>query len=306
MEKFIKQLRNIIVEHKVSCSCFAIDTKLKVGIKIGLSSKCINDFLVDCLNYLCDREFLKMQLGEYPIATPKDFVETIESTDDKISSTLSSLLLIPVNVETNVTDLSKYKAYMLVIETSKSKYYFLTKRTPFISYKKKNFFFAMFSNNDYKILDDNVIRLVKHFDCIIIENTCYMIGMNGRTLLGLNNIAKDNSLKNKERLIQEGIISRKSASLITSYMNKPGKAQCLSEVNENLMNLFGHINADNKKTISERYRLKIIEETDGKFYIDVSDEKNLEDLIATLTNKRGKNFDNETVETKSPFITKHP
>lgn len=304
MEEFIKQLKSLITTSKGSCSCFAVNTKRKIGMKIGLSSQQIYEFLIDCLNYLCNKKFSKMQLGDYPIATPKDFVEKIESTDSRISSVLNSLLNIPVNAETNVTDLSKYNAYMVVVTTSESKHYFFTKRTPFIAYKKNNFIYAMFSQSDYSVLDDNVVRLIKHFDCIVMENNCYMIGMNGRNLLGLNDIAKDNSLKNKKRLIKEGIVSRTSANLIDSYMKRPGKAQCLSEVNESLMHVFSHITLDNKESISTKYRLKVIQDTDGKFHIVTSNEEEIEDLIATLTNKRGKNFEDETVETKSPFIRK--
>ena len=303
MEGFIKQLQSIITTNKGLYSCFAINTKRKIGMKIGLSSKQIYEFLIDCLNYLCDKEFSKMQLGDYPIATPKDFVEKLESTDSRISSTLNSLLGIPVNAETNVVDLSKYNAYMLVVTTNESKYYFFTKKTPFMSYKKKNFLYV-FSQNNYDVLDDNVVRLIKHFDCIVMGNICYMIGRNGRNLLGLNDVAIDNSLKNKKRLIQEGIVSKTSENLIDSYMKRPGKAHCLSEVNESLMQVFSNITLDNKESISTKYRLKVIQDTDGKFHIVTSNEEEIENLIATLTNKRGKNFEDETVETKSPFIRK--
>ena len=301
MEGFIEQLKSLITTNKGSYSCFAINTKRKIGMKIGLSSQQIYEFLIDCLNYLCNEEFSKMQLGDYPIATPKDFIEKLASTDSRISSALNFLLGIPVNAETNVVNLSKYNAYMLVVDTNESKYYFFTKKTPFMSYKKKNFLYAMFSQNNYNVLDDNVVRLIKHFDCIVMGNICYMIGRNGRNLLGLNNVAIDNSLKNKKRLIQEGIVSKTNTNLIDSYMKRPGKAQCLSEVNESLMHLFSNINRDNKEFISKKYRLKIIQDTDDKFHIATSNEEEIEDLIATLTNKRGKNFEDETVETKSPF-----
>lgn len=302
MEEFIKQLKSLIATSNGSYSCFAIDTKRKVGMKVGLSSHQIYEFLTDSLNYLCDKKFSKMQLGDYPIATPKDFIEKIKSTNSRIATVLNSFLCIPVNAETNVTNLSKYNAYMVVVTTAESKYYFFTKRTPFIAYKKNNFIYALFSQSDYRVLDDNVVRLIKHFDCIVMENTCYMIGMNGRNLLGLNDIARDTSLKNKKRLVQEGIISQTSENLIDSYMKRPGKAQCLSEVDESLMQIFGHITLDNKEFISTKYRLGIIQDANGKLHISTSNEEEIEDLVATLTNKRGKNFEDETVETKSPFV----
>ena len=97
-------------------------------MKVGLSSEQIRNFLTDCLQYLCDEKLPKMQLGAYPVATPKEFIETIRSTDGRISSTLERLLSIPISAETNATALSKYNAYMLIVDrASGSKVYFFTK-----------------------------------------------------------------------------------------------------------------------------------------------------------------------------------
>ena len=57
-------------------------------------------------------------------------------------------------------------------------------------------------------------------------------------------------------------------------MKKPGKASCLSEVNENLMRMFSHIAQDNSGNISKKYRLSITRCSDNKLYVDISDEKN--------------------------------
>lgn len=302
MEKFIQHLKDVTSDSSGLYSCFAINTKLVVGMKIGLTSEQIRNFLTNCLQYLCDEKFSKMQLGAYPVATPKEFIETIKSTDGRISSTLERLLSIPISAETNATALSKYNAYMLIVDgASDSKVYFFTKTNPFIAYKKNNFFFALF-NNAYDPITDNIVRLTKHFDCILLDDKCYITTVNGRSLLGLNAAAKDASLKNKARLIQDGVISQEDAPVIDSYVNKHGKATCLSEVDEVLMQTLSHITDDNKDVLSTKYRLSIRTDSDGKHCIDVSNEEKLEVFIATLTNKRGKNFDDETVETKSPFV----
>lgn len=135
MEQFISQLVTI-VEHNqdVSYSCFAFDSKRKVGIKVGLTSDQIKDFMTDCLEYLCKKIFSKMQLGKYPIATPKEFVETIECNDVLISAELSGLFKIPINAETNLTNLAKYNAYMFIVEGEHYKHYFFTKKKSKISY----------------------------------------------------------------------------------------------------------------------------------------------------------------------------
>lgn len=301
MEKFTQRLKKIIENKNTQCSCFAINIDLKVGIKVALSSEQVHDFVVNCLNYLCDKKFSKMQLGPYPQATPKDFIETISITDERISSVLRTFLSIPVHAETNTTAMNKYNAYMIIVEIEKSKYYFFTKRNLFVAYKKKNFFYAIFAKNSYDVVTDNLIRLVQHFDCIVLGDTCYMVTIDGRSLLGLNNVARDNSLRNKERLVRNGIIAAKDLRLLDAYMSKAGQAQCLSEINEEIMYDLSHINIEHIAEISTKYRLKILTDDNGKSYVDISSKEHLKDLISTLTNKRGKNFNDETVETTAPF-----
>ena len=300
VEQFISMLMSL-AENEYRYSCFAIDTKRKIGMKLKLSSQKIREFISDCLKYLCDTKFSKMQLGKYPTATPKDFVETIECNNEKISSTLSSFFSIPLNAETNATNLQNYNAYMLIVETEKGNHYFFTKKSPFVAYKKKNFFFAMFSEDEYDVVPSNMVRLIKHFDCLILNNICYITSLAGKNLLGLTNVAVENSFRNKERLLHEGIISSQHINLIHSYMKKPGKNHCLAEINESLIPIFSHITQDNNDSVKKKYRINTYQDPDGKLYIDVSDEKKLEDFIATLTNKRGKNFDDETVMTRSSF-----
>ena len=59
MERFIQQLKEITSDSSVLYSCFAINTKLVVGMKVGLSSEQIRNFLTDCLQYLCDEKLSK-------------------------------------------------------------------------------------------------------------------------------------------------------------------------------------------------------------------------------------------------------
>ena len=88
MEQLMEKLKSLTSDDQATYSCFAIITKHKVGMKIELPSQCIRDFLTDCFNYLCDKKFLKMQLREYPISTPKDFIGTIESKNALIATEL--------------------------------------------------------------------------------------------------------------------------------------------------------------------------------------------------------------------------
>lgn len=306
MDNLIENINSLLSNEDILYSCFAIDIKNEVGIKVWLSHKQLKEFFSDTMKYLCDKKFSKMQLDEYPIASPKDYIETINIHDSKISETVNFLSNIPVNAETNVTNLLRYNAYMIVADSGEKKHYFFNYRNPFIAYRKKNFIFRRFSDESYEMFNEDVVRLVKHFDCMILNDVCCIVTMNGRQLLGLNSAMVDISQHNKERLFQEGIVSEKDFRVIDDYMNKKNKKQCLADLNEDIMQEFSRITAKNKDEISQKYRLNVVPDVNNseKFYIDVSKKEFIDRLVATLTNRRGKNFDDEVVETKSPFIRK--
>ena len=306
MDNFIKKLQNIVQCSNALYSAFAIDNKRKTGMKIALSAEQIRNFLCDAIGYLCKNEFTKKQLGEYPSATPKEYIETIKSDDIKISEHLTALLNIPFNVETNVTNLLKYDTYMLRVEYNQCQYLFFTNKKPFIGYKKNNFIFAKLGiKDDYDVVSDDVIRLVKHFDCIIVENICYMVTSNGRKLLGLQKIEIEQSLSNQQLLFEKEIISPNEKDVVEKYMRQSGKQKCLFEINHGIMEELSNITESNVEEITQKYQLKIISDGSGSFYVSVADNNEVEKLVNTLTNKRGKNFDGDIVSVKSPFILEH-
>lgn len=302
MDKFIEKLQNITRCSNALYSLFAIDSRRKTGIKIALSESHIQSFINDAITYLCDKKFLKMQLGEYPIATPKDYVETIKNDDARISETLNALVEIPMNVETNVTNFSKYNTYMVIVDNHDSKFYFLTHKNPFIAYKSKNAIFAKIFNDGYEVIKDDAVRLIKHFDCIVVDNTCYMVTRDGKDLLGLQKLEIQKSLENLKLLSEKGIVSLEDMVLIDRYMKKSGKKQCLAEVNPMLIDELSNINATNKDAISQKYQLDLYSDSKGKYYVSVSNENKFEKLVGTLTNKRGKDFDGNFVISKSQLI----
>ena len=306
MDKFIEKLNDIANCPNALYSAFAIDNKRKTGMKIALSAEQIRNFLYDAIGYLCKNEFTKKQLGEYPSATPKEYIETIKSNDIRISEHLTALLNIPFNVETNVTNLLKYDTYMLRMEYNQSQYLFFTNKKPFIGYKKNNFIFAKLGlKKDYDVVADDVIRLIKHFDCIIVENICYMVTSNGRKLLGLQKMEIEQSLYNQQLLLEKGIISPNGRYVVEKYMCQSGKQKCLFEIDNGIMEELSNINETNVEEITQKYQLKIISGGSGKFYVSVADNKEVEKLVNTLTNKRGKNFNGDIVSAKSPFTLEH-
>ena len=62
------------------------------------------------------------------------------------------------------------------------------------------------------------------------------------------------------------------------------------------------ITKDNHEEIAQKYRLPIMEDECGNLYFDISNKADLENLVNTLTHKRCKDFDDNTVTIKAPYI----
>ena len=203
MDNFISNLKKTIQKAQ-RFSCFAIDLNKKVGMKIQLSQIQLKDYMEKTVHYLCKEKYSKMQIGEFPSASPKEFIEIIKCDDELIKENVNSILMIPSNVETNELNIDKYNAYMIILDTGDKKYNFITKIKPFFNYKKKFLYFL--SNEDYKIIQDKLIKLIMNFDCIISNNKCYIINTNGKKILGLEDATIKESIENSQKLLDKHII----------------------------------------------------------------------------------------------------
>ena len=130
MNTLINSLRNYVSNKRATFTCYTIDNNKTpfVGSKIELSHEQLKNFMTKTISYLCDKVYSTMNLGEYPAASPKEYIETLSCSDEKISTYIKGIENIIRNPETNVTDFSKYNAYMIVIQIDKEPIIFITKK----------------------------------------------------------------------------------------------------------------------------------------------------------------------------------
>ena len=306
LDSFIENLKEFIKQSNVF-SCYAITTKTNpiTGTKIKLSLGQIQDFFKATVEYLCDKVYSRMQLGDFPAASPKEYIEMLPSSDERIKPFCDSLAAIVSSPELNNTKLSNFNAYMLTSRFKDKPCYFVTSKNPFISYKKNNFLYTL-ANNNYTIVEDNIVRLVMHFDCIILQDKCYFVNLQGKKLFGLEQNAIQKSQQAKSDLLQRDILVESAKELLENYMKKPGKAFCLAYIDNYVFDELNNITPKNYKKIAQKYKLNIIRDHNGAFNIDVSTEEKMKDFIDTITNKRCLDFDQNVVNCAAPFIRRLP
>ena len=302
MDSFRENLKSII-EQDYIFSCYAIKTKKTplVGTKVYLSSEQIHDFLNRAIGYLCDKVYSQKQLGDYPEASPKEFIEMLSCSDDRVKDFCATLNNIVANPELNNTALTHYNAYMLSSIIENIPCHFITSKNPFVSYQKRNQIYALVTGKKYKVIDTDIVRLIMHFDCIVFQGQCYFVTMQGKQLFGLEQNAIQKSHQEKDKLFDRAILSTEGEGILERYMKKSGKASCLSYTDSHILEELENITAQNWKQIEKKYKLKIKKDIDGSFRVDVSTEEQLKDFIDTITDKRGLDFDNNIVTCKAPF-----
>ncbi len=302
MDSFRENLKSII-EQDCIFSCYAIKTKKTpiVGTKVHLSSEQIHDFLQQAIGYLCNKVYSQMQLGNYPEASPKEFIEMLSCSDDRVKDFCANLNEIVANPELNNTALTHYNAYMLSSIIENTSCHFITSKNPFVSYRKKNQLYTWVKGNKYQVIDNDIVRLIMHFDCIVYQDQCYFVTMQGKQLFGLEQNAIQKSRQAKDKLFDRAILSIEDEAILEKYMKKSGKGTCLAYIDSHILEELENITSKNWKKIEKKYKLKIKKDKDESFRVDISTEEQLKDFIDTITDKRGLDFDNNIVTCSSPF-----
>jgi len=300
MEKLIVNLRNI-VETASSFDCYAINTKKHpvVGTKIDLSNEQLSEFMKDTTDYLCSKRYNKKQLGSYPVASPKDYIEILPCTDEQIKSFIDSIEKIPFTPELNATDLKYYNAYFILLYCGDRKHFFITKKNLFYSFKA-NFLYQL-RGDTFRRLSDKLVHLVRHFDAFVSDDNCYIVTDDGKFLLGLERDLVKKSNETKNEIFERNILLEDDRDTIEAYMKKSGKAKCLAGTDEDILRDLESITPENKDRISNKYRLPVIKTSDGNFHIDISDDMKLKNFIDTITCKRCLDFNNRVVGCTAPF-----
>ncbi len=310
MDELIHQL-NAMLSSDTTISCFAINLKKSppTGKLIDFANSRLHNFMESALNYLCKNVYSQMQLGDYPEATPKDFIERISCTDSNISEFVSHIKDIPLLGEADNKNLNSYNAYMIVVENSSHMNLFLTKKKLLLSCKKKSFLASIYwKNNDddsYKEITGDIIRLVRHFDAFILDDTCYIVTKEGRAMLGLDKSRKEKCHEVFDGISSLQILDKNGLANLKGYLKKPGQFGCLAGADENILHELSQITHQNKEHIQEKYHLDVIEDSDGMCVIDVHTQEQMKAFIDTVTLRRGQDFDANIVTCAAPFKRHH-
>lgn len=304
MDNFRNVLTSITNNSTMVYTIYALNTKPDtfVGLKVALSQKQLKDFMSKSIAYLNEKMYSKMQIGDYPVADPKSFIESAPSNNNDIEKYYRQIVNIPKSPETNNTNLRNYDSYMIVTQIPDGeKTIFITKQNIFKTYGKKNFLYALTSKSKYTVIDDALIKLVMHFDVIIHNKNCYFVEIRGKSIFKLPEASTIRSEDFKNELFKDNIINKSGQEIINEYMKKSGKADCLANSDETIIDEFRHITKSNKASLENKYHLPIIY-SDKKYHIDLSSPEKVEAFIDTITHKRGLDFNNNIVISKSPFV----
>lgn len=300
MDKLTARLKHIVTSAS-NLACYAINTKKRpiVGMKIDLSTEQLSEFMEDTISYLCSKIYDKKQLGDYPVASPKDYIEILSRTDEQIKSFIDSIENIPLTTELNATKIKYYNAYFILLYCGEHRYFFITKKNLFASFKTKFMYFLR--KETLQRVPNKLVHLVKHFDAFIADDNCYIVTEDGKALLGLERDLIKKSTETKEELFERSILLEADRDTIEAYMKKSGKAKCFAGTDEDILRDLESIVPQNKDAISSKYRLPVIKDSAGNFHIDISDEKKLKDFIDTITRRRCLDFNNHVVGCTAPF-----
>lgn len=301
-DQFISDLKELTTKD-CTYNCYVIKNCKNgfVGTSVELPNSHLKFYMNKTINFLCD-EYKKMSIDEYPIAAPKDFIETIPCTSPTISNAIKSLRDTINNEETNHNDPTNYKsAYLITVDIDESTIIFLTKKNLINTYQKK-YLFTRLNGEKYKLLTNDLVQLVMHFDCIIMNDICYIITIQGRKLFRLEDIAQKQSLDTKNKLVLNHLIAQDDEEIVTNYISKSKNYSSLANPDEKIIEELSHVNHKNKKKIEEKYKLKFVEKA-GILSIDLSSEEKIKNFTDTITHKRALNFDRNPINLKAPYKT---
>jgi len=293
--ELLNKIANTIANYK----CYALNQQGNniIGYQVSLSDTQLMLFMKTTLQYLAKYKYSKMKLGTYPEDTPKEYIETFK--DISTNEFLESIRSLPYHLEPNATDFKQYKSYVITTTLDGKDIMFFTRKKLLKNYTKRNFIFSKIKG-EYNEVTDALIHLTMHFDCIFIDDTFYIITIDGRELIGLTDSNKKRSLDILSKINSSSMIADDQKSILFDFV-KGNRIACLANADEKLIEIFQHITKDNKAAIEKKYGLQISKGSNDTYYIDISTKDNRCALISTLTHKRAKDFDDKIVYSSTPF-----
>ena len=272
-----------------------------IGTSVELPNNHLKSFVNKTINFICD-EYKKMSIDEYPVATPKDYIEKISCNNPIICKAVKSLRHAINDEETNNNNPADYKsAYVITIDIDDTTIIFITKKKLINTYKNKHLY-ARLNGEKYEHLTNDLIQLVMHFDCIIMNDTCYITTLQGRKFFHLEDISKKQSIETITDLLSMHIIADTDKEIITEYISKPKNYSLLANPDAKIIKELSNVNKNNRKKLEKKYKLSFVE-NNGIWSADLSSPEKIRDFADTITHKRALNFDLEVVSLRSPYKT---
>lgn len=298
----LDDINTITASSEVTFTLYALKvTKSKlVATRITIKDEDLSVFSKGCLSYLAEKQYQDKDIKTYPHGIPKDHIETIPVTSDIISSRYQELLRAISSPETNNIDINRYGAYVIVSTIGNKLTYFINMKKPLKNYKYSTFLGMATSGNQFKKINNELLNLVYHFDCIISGKICHFITLAAEPVFNLQQFHEKQTLSCKSLLLGN-VIDSSGLAEIETYLKKPGKYRAICNFDQEKTNLFSQVNINHKDAYEAKYRLSFLDNGDGTCRVDLSSEDKVSAFIATITSKRALDFDNKIVETPVPF-----
>lgn len=296
-------LKNIADGTEATFTLYALkvsDTKL-LATQIRIENDGLTTFAKRCLAYLTEKQYADKEIKTYPYGKPKDHIEKISTTNDLINTRYQDLLSAIAAPETNNTDISKYGAYVLVSSIGNERSFFINMKRPLKNYQHTTLLCFPVGTNDFKKIDNQLLNLVFHFDCFIHSGHCYFVTLAAEPVFNLKQYHEKQTKDCQDALIENNLIQSSDLDKVTAYLKKPGKYRSLCDYKKEILENFSGVTRNNKAEFESKYHLTFLERDDGSCYVDVSSDEKLKAFIATITSKRGKDFENNVVFTPVAF-----
>lgn len=298
---FLTKFSSLLYDTTLNYSIFAIkrnSTKI-IACKISMNETDLKAFFSAATKNFMGR-CQNCEVKEYPQGTPKthiEFINTKLNTEiaQSFKNTYQDLKNGIVSPETNNTDISKYKAYVICLHNESSKNYFITCGTPLKTSTNSSKYYE--KGGVYKPEDKTYLQLRFNFDCIVIDDIFYFTTVNAEKLLGLNDFYNRKTKECIELLKSNNIIDNEE--IIKNHIKGP-KWRSLGNYQPKRVEMLISDDPSQKIVFEQIYGIPFIIK-DSKLFPDISDVKNLDIFIKIITNKLAKDFTNEIVESTAPF-----
>lgn len=301
MNKFLQIVEALKSNDSTGISLFALKYNASKIVSINIDfNDGLRSFFKASLDYLINEEYLHKEIKEYPKGDLKNNIEALPIDSDLIRARYDIILRALQSPETNNKNIEDYKAYVICANLNKHQAYFITLARPFKTLDNSSYWF--FERGSYKQLNSKLLNLIYHFDCIIINNYCYLITLKAESFLQL---PKEYAAKREEclhEIVSTLLIKEEVESEIRKYLNKHYN-RALIYYDNKIIEELGAVNAKNKAGLIKQYEVDFSISEEGKIILDLSTPEKVKSFIEIITKKRGRDLrEGKLVCSNSPLM----